>query len=288
MKKPVWLTFHRIRERCEAGDAQAWRAFLNDYTPVVFELTETYLPTLAQPRERFWGDALGALTANRFEQLRSMSRQTEREFLVDLRAFVLERGAQSPLTSSDDSISRKPTPAEVIRLLEGLPLVHQEVLFLKLAGYSDATLEQLLRITPSVAQKGLERLAAEYSMNVQSQENRNPWPEAWLEVLGHARAAKKEACPALHQFVRIHDGQVSWYDKEPVEQHVAGCLHCLDRWTASKEVHYWRRKADPIAPAEVQELLSCAGVEWNSARPRQSFLRRAFSRRKASADTGTG
>jgi hypothetical protein len=276
LKKTRVLTFHNMRRECEKGNRAAWRAFLSDYTPVVFQLLDVYLPSASNHRKELWREALRALSANNFEHLRSMSHQAEREFLVDLRMFILERGIAKLDARVDTPGVLKPTPEAVGTLLQGLPLTHQEILFLKLAGYSDSTLEKLLRITPTVAQKGLERLSPDYPIALQQQQDKSLWPAAWWAVLRHARDAKKEDCPPLHQFVRIHDGQVSWYEKEPVEQHIASCVHCLERWTSLREVAYWRLEAKPVTPAELEELLSCLPIEPSSS-AKKSFLRRVFS-----------
>src|SRR5690242_4765168 len=87
------ITFHRILAGCEAGDPESWRAFLADYEPVVFQLFEVYLPSSSERRSELAQEALRALAANHFEPLRTFDHQAEREFLADLRTFVLEQGA---------------------------------------------------------------------------------------------------------------------------------------------------------------------------------------------------
>ncbi len=66
--------------------------------------------------------------------------------------------------------------------------------------------------------------------------------------------------------MRIHDGQVSWYEKEPVEKHVSGCLHCLEAWAGLREVGYWRRAADPLSSSEIERLLEVIPVEKPAAK----------------------
>ena len=61
--------------------------------------------------------------------------------------------------------------------------------------------------------------------------------------------------------MRIHDGQVSWYDKEPVEKHVSACLHCLEAWTGLREVSYWRLAAERLSASEINALLEIIPVE---------------------------
>lgn len=146
---------------------------------------------------------------------------------------------------------------------------------MKLAGYSDATLEKLLRVSPAVAQKALERMPEEYSAVLQREQDRSLWPAAWSGVLRQAQAAKTDNCPPLHRFVSILDGQTTWHDKESAERHIAGCLHCLERWTALREVVHWRLEAKPVPAAELEALLSCLPIEVRSA-SRRSFFERVF------------
>ncbi len=269
------MIFQRILPGCEQGSREAWTAFLSNYTPIAFRLFDMYLPLPAGQRGGFWREALGALVANNFERLRTFDHQSEREFLTDLRAFLLERGAGKLDPSQDSTAAPAPTPETVADLLKGLPLLHQEVLFFKLSGYSSGGLEKLLRITPAVAQKGLERLQADYSALLEGREDGCLWPAAWAEVTRFVRAAEKEECGPLRQFVRIQDGQVSWYDKDPVEEHVSGCLHCLERWTALREIAHWRREVNPRPLAELDLLLSSLPVQTGSKQGK-SIGRRIF------------
>ena len=73
--------------------------------------------------------------------------------------------------------------------------------------------------------------------------------------------------------MRIHDGQVSWYDKEPVEKHVSGCLRCLEAWTGLREVGYWRHVAERLSGSEVEQLLQIIPVEQPPAKKKSLFQR---------------
>ncbi len=269
------LTFHKIRLQCEQGSREAWKAFLGLYTPVVFKLLEIYWPSTPERQKKFWQETLNALCGQNFERLRGMSSQSEREFLVDLRTLVFERAPASLGAQAASVEVGKPTAEALTALLAGLPFLHQEIAFFKLAGYSDKMIERMLRITPAVAQKGLERLSADYSMVLRRDEEKCLWPAAWSAVLKHARGAKIEQCLPLRQLIRILDGGISWYDKEPAEQHIAGCFHCLEHWTSLREVAYWRVEAKSMDTREVEGLLSNLPIETRSS-SKKSFLRRAF------------
>src|SRR5215471_19264295 len=156
------ITFHRIIRGCEEGRPEAWRQFLAQYSPAASQLASVYLPSLASGWNQFWQNLVRSLAAEDCRQLRGFDHQGEREFLLALRAFLLERGEQEIDSSKDLSGAPEPTPGRVAGLLNGLPLMHQSILFLKLAGYSDGTIEKVFTITPAIAQQGLERLRPEY------------------------------------------------------------------------------------------------------------------------------
>jgi hypothetical protein len=285
--KPGLFTFHRVREQCEQGNAEAWRAFLTLYGPLCLYLVGMYAPdqAAADPRlgERVFEKTLGALAENNFERFRGTPRQSERECLADVRALLLElltgedagggareAAIEAPQGETKDGLN----PEKLAAMLEGLPLLHQEMLFFKLAGYSDGSIEKMLRVAPRVAEKSFTRLAPDFAAALSAQQDRCLWPKDWLAILQQARASKKENCPELHQILRVHDGQVSWYDKEPVERHVSGCLYCLERWTALREVGYWRRTAPAVAPAQIEEWLRVLPVRTEEKK--KSFLRRVL------------
>jgi hypothetical protein len=272
----VVFTFHKVREQCEQGSAEAWRAFLDFYAPLSLHLLKMYLPGDGPAAGSAWERTLAALAENGFERFRATSRQSEREFLADVRALLLDQAAQAVSGGAEaaQSAPAAPLDLEVLgKLLENLPLLHQEMLFFKLAGYTDASIERMMRMAPKVAQPAFARLEPDYAAALTLASDRCPWPRAWLALLHEARAKKQEACPQMHQFLRIHDGQVSWYDKEPVEKHVAGCRHCLEAWTALREVNYWRKAAPAVAAEQAEGFLSALPLQ---ATPKKSLFQRMF------------
>ncbi len=266
------LTFHKIITGCEAGREENWRAFIEDYTPVVLSLARIYMPGLADPR-RFWRESLADLCGGDFKTLRSFSHQSEREFLLELRAFLFARGRAALDPSKDFADFPQPTVEGIGELVHGLPLHHQEVLFLKLAGYSDSTLEQIYRIAPGVAAKSLERLQGDYAAALEKTADECLLPHAWLKLQGELRAARKESCPAIRLLVRVLDGQAGWNDKEPVERHLAECLPCLECWTALREISYWRQAAKAVPGDVVDGLLAALPVAKQAAKPKSLIQR---------------
>lgn len=268
------LTFHKILAGCEAGDAADWRAFVTDYTPLIESLTRVYLPGAGRS-ERLWKDALAGLAADDFKLLKSFEHQSEREFLLDLRAFYLGKSQASLDPALDSKDVPPPTSSSVGETLKSAPLVHQEVIFLKLAGYSSATLEKIFRLTPGVAQTSLARLGEAYLHSDQADGGASP--AAWLKMLSELWAGKTENCPPARLFIRIQEGQIGWQEKDPAEKHVSECLPCLERWTALRELAYWRWTADPLAAAQADELTSALPLNKTAAAAKQaSAFRRLF------------
>ena len=260
--EPALFTFHKIREQSEQGQVEAWRALLDFYAPVFLRLLEIHGAIRPQEASPIVKKMLAELTANSFERLRATPRQSEREFLGDLRTLLLGAALDSAASKHSEVLASGGfEPEKIAELFDGLPLLHKEMIFFKLAGYTEKTLEHLMRVSPRVAEKAFERLTAEYEPARHAERDRCPWPAAWLAFLKQARGLKAENCIPTHQLVRIHDGQVSWYDKEPVEKHVSACLHCLEAWCGLREVAYWRHTADRLSSSAVNELLEVIPLE---------------------------
>ncbi len=99
------------------------------------------------------------------EGFRATARQSEREFLADVRAMLLDAAEEFCVAIPGHSSAPLPGAAsegpgidgeKLGTLLEHLPLMHQEMLFFKLAGYTaDGTIELMLRVSPRVAEKSV-------------------------------------------------------------------------------------------------------------------------------------
>jgi len=271
-----FLILQRILPGCEEGNIEAWKAFLADYTPAALHFLGVYSPWEPDTLLDCWRDALRGLTANGCAALKGLSHQSEREFLVGLRALLQELAATNLESSDDAADPPAPTIQALSALLSGLPLVHQEIAFLALAGYSQATLEKILRITPAVASEGLARLRTGYARVLERSEDRCLWPSAWTGICQVARADEKKDCTALRQLIRILDGQASWYEKTPAEEHRAKCLHCLELWTALLEVVAWDRTRVRWTPDQIGPLI--VDIPVQPASGRKSLFDRLFGR----------
>jgi len=269
------LTFQKCLPLCEAGDREAWVYLLRNYAPLAFRVLDFYLPPLRGDEQRhFFQEALASLAANQYDRLRTFDHLSEREFLMDLRTFLLELGAARLGNSPEPPDAPRLTPDSLAAMFQNLPFAHQEVVFLKLAGYSDATAEKIAGVPPSIAAKALEKLAAQYGPILRQDGDSCPWPAQWLGFIRQARTSRTPECIARRLMVRIVDGQISWYDKSPAEAHLSRCLNCMESWIALREINFLRKVAMPLAPAEVDEFLSAISLAAPAAHG--SFLRRWF------------
>jgi hypothetical protein len=266
------MTLYKILPGCEEGNPEAWRAFLANYTPTALQLFKVYTPWSPEASLDHWRDALHALSVNDFAALKGFSHLSEREFLVGLRAFLLDRAATSISPAQDAKEPPAPTTETLAALLTGLPIVHQEITFLTLAGYTQKAIENILRISPTVAEEGLARLRPSYSAALERDENRCLWPSAWIAIGKAARADVKKDCPDLRQLVRILDGQASWYEKNPAETHRSQCRRCLELWTSLLEVVSWERTREPWPASKIEPLLAIVPLKQEE-RKRSLFAR---------------
>ena len=245
------LTFQTILPACENGDAEAWRAFLKTYSPIVSRLLEVYVPQMEREvGAALWGEGLAALAAEDFKRLREFDHQAEREFLVDLKGFVLEL-ATAHLIESGSGVRH--TLESVRKRIDGRPIAHREIIFLRFGGYSETALAKVLVVPSTLVATALAPAAGADAAEAGAETADEP--KAWLELLREVRAARTSDCPDRRIFVRILDGQISWYDKTPAENHMLKCIHCLDIWASLREADYLRRDTAPLPESEISRFL---------------------------------
>ena len=138
--KPVLFTFHKIREQGEQGNADAWRAFLDFYSPAFLRLLEingaiSALRDASAILKRRWPSlrptawrVFAPLPANRSANFsETFARFCWRSRLHRLHQAMPRSGRRA------SKLKRSPNCST------DLPLLHKEMLFFKLAGYTDDT-----------------------------------------------------------------------------------------------------------------------------------------------------
>ncbi len=258
------------------GNPDAWSAFLANFTPMALQLYKVYTPWNPEASLDRWRDSLQALSANDSATLKGFSQLSEREFLIGLRAFLLDRAVDSIDPARDAKDPAAPTTETLTALLAGLPILHQEIGFLNLAGYSLKSVESILRLSPRVAEEGLEKLRSTYAAIVERDEDHCLWPFAWISIGKTARAGETKDCTPIKQLVRVLDGQASWYDKTPAEVHRAKCLRCLELWTSLNEVSSWERSCPAWSTEQIEPLFSAIPLKTERKKP--SFFARMLGK----------
>lgn len=246
--------FHRMLKACIAGDSEAWSFLVDSYGPFVLALLKHYFKNQAWNEAHLMADIFGALAADNAALLRGFKGTHEREFLFYLRRIIFQRMGAGARAARLPAV-----PADSIAaVFARMPLFHQEVFDLKLKGYEDQIIDQMLKISPRTAAASVERGRGEMARLLGLETSRIFDIEVWFAIAPKLEGLEKEECASLTTLRNIIDGHIAWKDKEPVEAHIAACLYCLDRFASIKELEYHYHNAPPPASASIRSALAAA------------------------------
>ena len=197
----------------------------------------------------------------------------EREFLLHFRGRVWDYGwslTKTPETLIDREMIEKIT--------DGFSLIQREILWTSLKGIDISVAHAILRVDESTATEVLQKANA----NLRGLMDR--WSENTLAGSGRSllRAARDwggQECMDNGTYGKIVDGQISWRDRERVEQHVRSCFYCIDRFTSYHEVVYCLRKLPAATEADVSRILAAVGISTDGEK--KGLLSRLFSKSHA-------
>ena len=277
--------FHRIMAGCREGDFSAWEGLVAAYTPLAGRIIRHYLTPDREAAEAFWSQVLQALAAEKAADLERLASQSEREFWVDLREYIFRKGKEILPAAGPEAGDSSLTADLVREVLQELPLLQRELVFLRLAGYSDRTLERLLRINPAVASGGMEKLARRIPGVLAPEGDQMSRPAAWNQLWVEIQGMRRENCLPVRTFARCFDGQISWSDKESMERHLAECLYCFERYLAMKEIMYYLRELPPAPQEEVRRFMD--GLPFQAPPRKQSLWSRVLRRQTGSGSRKT-
>lgn len=242
-------SFHRMAEECRADRPQAWAHCVRLYFPLVHHLLLRYFPGLdpaALPAQLF-----RAARAEGAVLWRSYGGSGEKDFLLHLRDFVFEQGRatrggrpETPVTSDG-----------FWAVLGEFPPLQREMLVLSFRGYTPEEIKDIMKFAPESVQAGVERvreklharLGEAIGPDIATRDH-----DALFEAFEQQRG---KDCLEDKIYVRIADGQASWYDRQDYERHLEGCAHCLNRFASYREAVYFFRTLPPAEAAEVAPLL---------------------------------
>ncbi len=263
MPEPI-LTVLDLRERCLAGDSNAWLTFVRSYGPLARHLVQHYFRGLPEPELLPEVFARARETPADFWQ--SFRGQGQKEFLLHFRRHVLSLGRKR----------RGPTPEAPLTfdglstLLQRFPQAQREMVILTLKGYSPEAVGLMTRAhqasVESIAHQALQQIG-----------DRLASPGDHLALFADLENRRGEECLPDRFYVHFEDGgTVSWRDRERAERHFEGCLRCLGLLTDYRETHHVFRTLPPLEPEAEKALRQRLGFSVDVKPEKQAFWRRLW------------
>lgn len=257
----IYTCYDMIRD-CRADRAEGWSHFISHYVPVIRKLAAHYFPD--QPLStRRTEEILLALRQPRSSLFQSLEPAPERWFVAELRQRVLAAlgGAAASVSELDLETLGK--------AMESLTLLEKQAVWLETMRYRPEQCGVLLRMDPQTVEKIRNKAADLLRAQMDN------WRRSLLldqgASLGRAAAAEQtDACLPPKAFLDVLDGRTTWRGREELEQHVAGCWHCIDHFCRLAEVVELLRGLAPLSEEEAEPLCAALGI----ARPKKRGLRR--------------
>ncbi|MFQ5778034.1 MAG: hypothetical protein ACE5IP_08500 [Terriglobia bacterium] len=242
-------SFHRMAEECRADRPEAWAHSVRLYFPLVRHFLEHYFPGLDP--SALLAQVFRAARADGGALWRTYGGSGEKDFLLHLRDFVFEQGRAARGARPETPL----TPDDFWVVLTEFPPLQREMLLLSFRGYRPEDIKDIVKFAPASVQAGVERarekLRARLGEAIGS-DIATGNHDALFE--GYERQRGKD-CLEDKIYVRIADGQASWYDRQDYERHLEGCAHCLNRFASYREAVYFFRTLPPTEAADVAPLL---------------------------------
>jgi hypothetical protein len=244
----IYTCYDMVRD-CRENRAEGWRYFLTNYVPVVRRLLAHY----ASPDEALVERVLVAVRRPESSMFQSLEPAPERWFVAELRQKVLEE---------------LPDPAPEIELdletvaaaFQSLTTVEKQAAWIEGMGYTAEETGAMLRMAPATVLKIREK-AAELLRGKSDAWRRSILRENGLRLSRLAAAASGAECLPSKTFLDVLDGRTTWRGREEMEQHVSGCMHCIDHFSRMGEVVELMRGARPLDQEGTAKYARLFGVE---------------------------
>ncbi|MBZ5647480.1 MAG: hypothetical protein LAN37_09685 [Acidobacteriia bacterium] len=261
-------TIFSMAEDCARDERQGWYEFVRDYAAIARFLLQHYFPTLAPELDAHLPAVFSRARANGSAWFSSFHFSNEREFLMAFRSLVFASGREQEHVPAPQ-ISLE----QVSEIMKDLPVVECEMIWLFIKGYEAEKIGPIVSnlegTATAVKKVADERLAAVIPGST---------PDAFVlsaRVLIEAAEKKStDKCLSLKTFNNIINGQVSWRERDLAEEHIKGCLYCIDRYTSFCEMIRIRKDTQPLPEAEIERVVQAMGAPGKKAR---SLLAKLFS-----------
>lgn len=276
-------TFHDMIQGCRRGDRLPYAQLVQSYLPLLDFWVDRYFPSLSPRHDVVITEILKNSLIDSGGLLRSFRGTREREFLHEWRLCTLRLCCRE-VASIDAGAETLMTRGTLTELFQGLPLLHQELVWLHMCGAPSDELTQIMSMRAEPVQAILEK-AMEHCRQINLISplgSRIPLiPPVVLVEIGLERG---ENCVSVKAWSDIIDGQIVWTEKEGAESHAAGCLHCLSSITGLREMVFKQPKLPMADPPRAEALL----LSLMGAPAQEKSLKGAFGRFFKKATTHSG
>lgn len=240
-------TIFTMAEDCARNQRQGWFEFVRDYGAIARTLLAHYFPGLAPEIDQHLRAAFARANADDNAWFRSLRFSNEREFSMQLRAFVFAYSRE---------IDRLPLPelptVALARAQDGLTLVQRQLFWIYLRGWDAVQTSAILMSVISTAHETKALADERISSLPPAAKDRHTTARVAMEL---AEAGKTADCLSWKTMNNIINGQIAWRERELAEVHMTGCIHCLNAFTSFQEMIWLRKSAEPLPESEVQMIL---------------------------------
>jgi hypothetical protein len=244
----IYTCYEMVRD-CRENRAEGWRHFITNYVPVVRKLIEHYRGADEAALER----VLLRVRNPQSSIFASLEPAPERWFVAELRQIVV---AELEFPAPGIELDLETAAAA----FAPLTVVEKQAVWTEGMGYTPDEAGAMLRMAPATVAKIRDR-SAELLRGSSDSWRRSIVAENG-PALGRAAALAGGAeCLSAKTFLDILDGRANWRGREEMEQHVSGCLHCIDHFCRMAEVIEVLRGARPLSDEESAPFLALLGVE---------------------------
>jgi hypothetical protein len=244
----IYTCYEMVRD-CRENRAEGWRYFIRNYVPVLRELIGHYKGAGEAALERI----LLGVRNPQSSIFASLEPAPERWFVAELRQKVV---AELDFPAPGIELNLE-TAASA---LAPLTVVEKQAVWTEGMGYAPEEAGAMLRMAPATVAKIRDR-AAELLRGSSDSWRRSILAENGPALGRGAAVAGGEECLSAKTFLDILDGRANWRGREEMEQHVSGCLHCIDHFCRMAEVIEVLRGTRPLSEQEATPFLTLVGVE---------------------------
>jgi len=244
----IYTCYEMIRD-CRADRPEGWRYFVVNYVPVIQKVAAHYSPSDATLIDR----VLAGVRTPHSSLFQSLEPAPERWFVAELRQkTVAEVVAPTPEIDLDLETAAA--------ALGSLTVVEKQAAWTEGMGYTAEQGGAMLRMAPATVGKIRDK-AAELLRGHVDTWRRSIVKENGLHLGRAAAEARGAGCLSAKIFLDVLDGRASWRDRESMERHVTGCLHCVDHFCRMAEVIEVLRGVQPLSDEAAGPYFQLMGVK---------------------------